>query len=400
MSILGIESLDPSEYSGTIRRGIADGTIRYAELSRSSGDWPEAIRGVRDLDTLHVVGDASVLEGPLVAVTGSRRPSPEQLDAARECGRAAARAGVGLVCGGAIGCDLEAATACLANGGRIVVVPGTGVDVLYPRAASAVMCAAATGFGCVCSPFPLGTEPRRWQFPRRNELIAAMADLMVCPAARRPSGSLSTVELALDAGVPVLLVEGSGITERDLFPRSSLVDTLGRDESLVEGLVARMSDARPRRAALEVASRLSDALPHWGFYVAHEADGHLVECEASAGEGGYDYVGMLDMRGRDPLVAREWQAAAAELAHGFDLDEEVGLCLGASGSPGVETVVADLKDVRDRLLPELAAAVSRVSEAVARELGGGARNAPLSEAARTPPHLAADRAPRTRDLGR
>lgn len=372
------DTFDPATYSRIVRRDIEDGSIRFSELSRGATDWPASLRDGCRFDTLYVAGDKSVLDGPLVALTGSRRPTAKQLAAAKACGEAAASAGVPLVSGSALGCDLEAAAACLAKGGSVVVVPGTGVDVLYPQAASGVFSAALSGRGCVCSPYPLGTEPGRWQFPHRNELIAGMADLLICPAARRPSGSLTTIELALKADVPVLLVEGSGITARDLFPYSGLVDTVFGGDSLKETLADEISAARGNRVVREVARRLSDALPQWGVNVVTDRFGLMVECEAFAGPGCYDYVATIDMRGHDARHASEWHAAMMELVEGFDLDDVMRLALGSPDAPDAETMVVDLADVRDRLLPELSDAVVSVSTAVASKLGPASGNACLA----------------------
>lgn len=75
------------------------------------------------------------------------------------------------------------------------------------------------------------------------------------------------------------------------------------------------------------------------------------------------------MRGRDPLDPCAWRAEAEDLAGSYDLSEEVGLALGSRGAPDVETIVEEFKGLRDRALPELAAAVREVSSAVTARLG-------------------------------
>jgi DNA processing protein len=60
----------------------------------------------------------------------------------------------------------------------------------------------------VASEYPLGTEPRRYHFPRRNRLISALAQGVVVVEAAGRSGSLITAAWALDQGREVMALPG------------------------------------------------------------------------------------------------------------------------------------------------------------------------------------------------
>lgn len=370
-----------SDYETWCRAGIESGAIDYTKIDAGSDMIPGGIRelGLQGFEALHVMGDPSVLDGPLVALTGSRRIDEASAERARACGVAAARAGVTLVTGGALGCDLAATTACLEEGGNVVIIPGCGPDVLYPTSADKAFRAAAGGRGCVCSPYPLGTPPRRWQFLKRNGLIVACADLLVCPAAKVPSGSFATLKMAADLNVRIGLIEGCGVSPKNLFPYSqSILDIQDAGEVLEEQLEQLMCDSRAARFCDELAAGIERANGAWRVSVLDEGDGFMLECETIGDVSGYDYVGYLDMRGKDPLDARAWAKEALELAESFDVDEEVNLNLGGSGAPGVETMVDEFKDIRDRTLPGLYEIVREISGRVAEKLCNDSGNEPLA----------------------
>ena len=81
--------------------------------------------------------------------------------------------------GGAIGVDGAAHRGALAGGGRTTVVLGSGIDVLYPARHAPLFAAVVAAGGALVSMFPLGMQPTRATFPRRNSLIAALADSVI-----------------------------------------------------------------------------------------------------------------------------------------------------------------------------------------------------------------------------
>ena len=146
----------------------------------------------------------------MVAIVGSRNASAEGLLNAKLFARALARAGVLVLSGMARGVDGVAHRACIGLGlnHHTVAVLGTGVDIIYPR--EHVGLARAIGQqGLLLSELPLGSEPKAFHFPRRNRIIAALAQgVLVIEAAER-SGSLITARLAAELGREVFAVPGS-----------------------------------------------------------------------------------------------------------------------------------------------------------------------------------------------
>lgn len=161
---------------------------------------------------------------PAVAIVGARRASPYGLEMAAWLARGAAEAGALVVSGFAIGVDEAAHRGALAAaGGRTVAVLGCGLDIDYPRGQRALGERIAAA-GARLTEFPPGSEPRPWQFPVRNRLIAALARAVVVVEAAPHSGSLVTARLALDLGRDLLAVPGRVTDELALGPNALLAD--------------------------------------------------------------------------------------------------------------------------------------------------------------------------------
>ena len=94
-------------------------------ITRVSEHYPLIVRKRLGLDSPGVLwgkGDVAILDSPMVALVGSRDIRPENRRFAEEVGRQAAMQGYTLVSGNARGADRTAQEACLAAGGRVIVV--------------------------------------------------------------------------------------------------------------------------------------------------------------------------------------------------------------------------------------------------------------------------------------
>jgi len=171
----------------------------YPEMLRSGDERPLA---------LYVAGQLDALEDPPLAIVGSRSPTPGGKDTAFELSRTLAARGLVIASGLAEGIDTAAHRGALAAQGRTLAVLGTGIDRIYP-ASNRPLSEAIMFDGAVLSPFPLGTPPRRSNFPRRNHVIAALSLGTLVVEAARSSGSLITARAAQRLGRPVLAVPGS-----------------------------------------------------------------------------------------------------------------------------------------------------------------------------------------------
>jgi DNA processing protein len=126
---------------------------------------------------------------------------------AERLGAALARAGLTVTSGLALGIDAAAHRGALSAGGDTVAVLGTGADRAYPRA-NARLFGRIVREGLVVSEFLPGTLALPHHFPRRNRILAALGTATVVVEAGARSGSLITVDHALDLGREVWVVPG------------------------------------------------------------------------------------------------------------------------------------------------------------------------------------------------
>ena len=149
--------------------------------------------------------------GHALAVVGSRTPTPQGAQNARQFARALAGAGVTIVSGLALGIDAAAHEGALAGAGTglaTIAVVGTGIDRVYPRQHRELAHRIAAR-GLIVSEYPLGTPPLAHNFPRRNRLIAGLSQGTLVVEAALQSGSLITARLASEQGKDVFAIPGS-----------------------------------------------------------------------------------------------------------------------------------------------------------------------------------------------
>lgn len=185
--------------------------IRF--LYREDQDYPQRLLYIPDPPLgLYVKGAVPSDGKKCVAVVGARRCSAYGRHVAEELGSTLAQAGVQVVSGMATGIDGICQRAVVDNGGETFGVLGCGADICYP-ACNQQLYQDMQEKGGVISAYLPGTKPRPELFPPRNRIISGLADAVVVVEARQKSGTLITVDMALEQGREIYCVPGR-ITDR------------------------------------------------------------------------------------------------------------------------------------------------------------------------------------------
>ncbi len=168
---------------------------------------------------LYVAGPARWLQRPQplthsarsLAMVGSRNPTPQGADNARQFAHSLAGMGWCIVSGMALGIDAAAHAGALAADTTevpTIAVVGTGVDRVYPRQHKQLAHQIAA-HGLMLSEFPLGTPPIASNFPKRNRIISGLSCGTLVVEAALASGSLITARTASEQGREVFAIPGS-----------------------------------------------------------------------------------------------------------------------------------------------------------------------------------------------
>lgn len=181
-------------------------------LTLADADYPRQLFDIADPPVLlYVKGEPALLSRPGIALVGARSATAAGEANAEAFARTLAQQGLVVVSGLALGIDAAAHRGALAagsTGAGTVAVIGTGIDRIYP-ARNATLAREIAAAGAVVSEFPLGTPPLQHNFPRRNRLIAGLAEGVLVVEAALGSGSLITARLATETGREVFAIPGS-----------------------------------------------------------------------------------------------------------------------------------------------------------------------------------------------
>lgn len=175
----------------------------------SSKLYPEKLKHINDPPPiLYYIGDVTLFDMNCVAIIGSRVSSSYGRKCAENFSGVLSQHDICIVSGMADGIDSYAQWAALNNNGATIAVLGNGVDVIYPQASGRLYDEICKK-GLVVSEFPLVSKPQKSNFTYRNRLIAGLSDCLVVAEAGLPSGTMSTVDYALDQGKNVYAIPGS-----------------------------------------------------------------------------------------------------------------------------------------------------------------------------------------------
>lgn len=182
-------------------------------VSKFEQGYPVRLKRIRDAPfLLYYLGELPEEAIPSLAIIGARECSSYGSLMASAFAGCAAEKGISVISGMARGIDGISQETALKAGGRTYAVLGCGVDICYPSSNRSLY-EEIVKTGGVLSPYPPGTKPARTLFPYRNKIVAGLSDSVLVVEARQKSGTLITVDMALEQGKDVYAVPGR-LTDR------------------------------------------------------------------------------------------------------------------------------------------------------------------------------------------
>ncbi len=156
---------------------------------------------------MYYIGEIPVAD-LYISIIGSRRCTEYGKFVAHKFSKELAKENIVVISGMALGADTIAHVGCLEGGGKTIAVVGSGLDICYPRTNEKLM-GKIINNGCVMSEYPPGTQPLAGNFPMRNRIISALSDGLIVVEAAYKSGTMITVDHALEQGRTVFTVPGN-----------------------------------------------------------------------------------------------------------------------------------------------------------------------------------------------
>ena len=160
-------------------------------------------------------GDLSLLNEECIAIVGSRKPCDYALKATERLAQSAD--GKVIVSGLAKGIDAAAHRHAF----KTIGVLGCGIERIYPESNRSLIEKIARQ-GLVISEYPGNVPPLAFHFPFRNRIIAALSSRVYIMQSALRSGTMTTVNEALELGkdirvLPYPIFDECGINNNHLI---------------------------------------------------------------------------------------------------------------------------------------------------------------------------------------
>jgi DNA processing protein len=197
---------------------------------------------------IYARGDISLLSGSIVCVVGTRNPSDEGKQYARESTKAIGTAHGVVASGLALGIDGVAHLTALAENIPTMAVIGTSLVDNYPPEHAGLQKRIGEK-GLVLSRFAPSAPTQKWFFLLRNRLMSSLSTTPVLVEDRDGGGAVKQAGFALEQGRTVILYKHTVENRSILWPRRLIANPstiVIRKPSEIPALLAKTTQASTR----------------------------------------------------------------------------------------------------------------------------------------------------------
>lgn len=192
------------------------------QLNIEDKGYPDKLRKIYDPPiTLFYVGNIDLLQNKCMGIIGSRAATVYGKETAFQIAQELSQNQYTIVSGLASGIDGAAHRGAVNQPKSTIAVIGSGLNYTYPIENYSLYGAIARK-GLILTEYIIGTKPLPGNFPARNRIISGISDEIIVVEASQNSGSLITVEFALEQGKNVYAVPGN-INSTNSFGTNELI---------------------------------------------------------------------------------------------------------------------------------------------------------------------------------
>ncbi|SDK23789.1 DNA-processing protein DprA [Lacicoccus qingdaonensis] len=173
---------------------LADKNITYMTIDDK--DYPALLKEIHDPPyILYLKGDRSLLNRPMLGIVGSRKATRYTSESLADI--IPELKNICVVSGLAYGADEIAHKLCLSSEVSTAGVLAFGHDLHYPKSTYSIR-ARMEQKGLTISEYPPHASIEKWRFIARNRIIAGLSRGILVTEAEEKSGSLITLEMAMN----------------------------------------------------------------------------------------------------------------------------------------------------------------------------------------------------------
>jgi DNA processing protein len=183
-------------------------------VTLADSDYPQLLQEISTAPfALFLRGNRQLIATEKVSIVGTREPSPAGRIAAKNVAAYFSAKNCVIVSGIARGIDAVVHHAALQAGGATIAVLPNGFNHLYPLENRDIYALSGTSDRILLlSEYAPEEKPQRYQFVRRNRIIAGLSPTTVVIEAGMKSGAMITVNHALEAGRDVAALSHVSLT--------------------------------------------------------------------------------------------------------------------------------------------------------------------------------------------
>ncbi|WP_163579832.1 DNA-processing protein DprA [Gracilibacillus saliphilus] len=201
----------------SLKQKIVGYVKTYFVITIFSEDYPVSLREIPDPPlVLYLNGNQSLLShSPNLSVVGTRYPSKFARSIMANILTPLFKNDFLITSGMAIGIDGFAHQLALHHQSPTIAVLGSGFEHIYPKQHISLY-SQLVAKNLIISEYPPDQPPRKYHFPERNRIISGLSFGTLVIEAKEKSGTLITVDQALEQGKEVFAVPGSVLAETSL----------------------------------------------------------------------------------------------------------------------------------------------------------------------------------------
>ena len=170
-------------------------------------EYPNKLINIYDSPIcIYIKGNKNVFGNKSIGIIGCRNCTEYGKIISKKFSYDLAKENINIVSGLARGIDSFAHLGAVTANGKTTAVLGNGIDIIYPKENYYLEEKILQKGGAIITEYPIGTSPEKMNFPARNRIISWISDGILVVEAKKKSGTLITVDFALEQGRDIFVI--------------------------------------------------------------------------------------------------------------------------------------------------------------------------------------------------